>query len=102
MPTLFVSRHGGAIDWASRKGIDAERVAHLDVGKIAHGDVVLGTLPIHLAADVNARGARYFHLEIDVPAELRGKDLSADDMERLGAKLTEFHVVKVDDAGGRT
>lgn len=102
MPTYFVSRHGGAIDWASRHGVMAERVAHLDIGKIANGDIVLGTLPIQLAAEVNARGARYFHLEIDVPADLRGKDLSADDMERLGAKLTEFRIERVDaNRGGK-
>ncbi|MBD1206743.1 MAG: CRISPR-associated protein Csx16 [Rhodobacteraceae bacterium] len=96
MTALFVTRHPGAVEWVARRGIGARMVSHLDPGLVRAGDIVMGTLPIHLAAAVCARRARYLHLEIDLPAEARGRDLTADEMERFGARLTEFRVERVD------
>ena len=95
MAAYFVTRHPGARDWAARRGIAAERVDHLDIARIRPGDSVMGTLPVHLAAAVNAAGARYLHLELDIPASHRGADLSADDMDRFGARLMEYRVTPV-------
>lgn len=95
MATYFVSRHAGAVDWARRRGIEAELIPHLDPAQIKEGDTVLGTLPIQIVADINERGARYLHLEIALPAEMRGVALSADDMEDLGATLTEYEARRV-------
>jgi len=86
----FVTRHAGTREWAARQGYDAQIVAHVDPETIRPGDVVLGTLPAHLAAEICTRGGRYFHLALDLPAEMRGRDLSADDMKRLGARLIEI------------
>lgn len=90
MTTYFVSRHPGALDWAARQALAATPIAHLNLNIIKAGDVVIGTLPIQHVAAVNKRGARYFHLEMDIPADQRGANLSADDMERFGAKLVEY------------
>lgn len=51
------------------------------------GDNILGTLPINLVAEVNARGGHYFHLTLELPADARGKELTADDMRHYGARL---------------
>lgn len=56
-------------------------------------DTVLGVLPIHLAASVCERGARYGHLEMSVPANRRGTELSADELDSFGAKIVFFTVV---------
>ena len=69
-------------------------VPHLDPSTVAPGDVVMGTLPVHLAAEICDRGARYLHLTLDLPPQARGRDLSADEMERFGARLTEYLVTK--------
>jgi len=93
MTTFFVTRHPGAIAWAARQGIAVDRqVAHLDPADIQPGDTVIGTLPVNLAAQVCARGARFFNLSLDVPAEARGRELSADDLERFGARLEAYDV----------
>ncbi|GIX15053.1 MAG: hypothetical protein KatS3mg118_3012 [Paracoccaceae bacterium] len=89
---LFVSRHPGAVEWARRQGIVAEAVHHLDPSAIRPGDTVIGTLPVHLAAEVCARGGRYLHLVLDLPPEARGRDLSAEEMDRHGARLQECQV----------
>lgn len=73
MTVWFVSRHQGAIDWAVREsGFAIDRFEpHLNTDEVADGDVVLGTLPLHLAADVCAKGAVFYFLQL--PQELSGR-----------------------------
>jgi len=97
MVTYFVSRHPGAVEWAARRGINAEPVKHLDPEQINGGDTVIGTLPVHLVAQINARGGRYLHLELSIPEDMRGEELSADQMEEYGATLQEFSAEPVSD-----
>lgn len=96
MASYFVTRHPGAVEWARRGGVDAVMVRHLDPHEVGPGDVVLGSLPVHLVAAINARCARYLHLELDTSEEDRGKELSADDLKRLGARLVEYRAERVD------
>jgi CRISPR-associated protein Csx16 len=95
MTTYFVTRHAGAIEWSRRRGIAAIIVEHLDPQLIQPGDLVLGSLPTHIVAALNVKGVRFKHLAYDTPPDLRGKELTADDLERLGAKLVEYRVEKV-------
>ncbi len=96
MTTFFISRHPGALDWAAGEGIAVDRViAHLDPETIQPGDVVIGTLPIHLAARVCERGGRYLHLSLELPPEQRGRELSAADLRRFGARLEEYRVIPI-------
>ncbi len=96
MTTFFVSRHPGALDWAAGEGIDVDAViVHLDPETIQSGDVVVGTLPIHLAARVCERGGRYLHLSLEIPPDWRGRELSAADLRRRGARLEEYRVIAV-------
>mgnify|MGYP000935171093 CR=1 FL=1 len=53
---------------------------------------MLGTLPLHLAAAVCARGCRYLALVVDLPAEARGRELSAAELDAYGARLEAFVV----------
>lgn len=100
MATWFVSRHPGAVEWARRRGLWVDRqVSHLDPGAVNAGDTVIGTLPVHLAAEVCGRGARYLHLVLVVPPKARGRELDADEMERFGARLEAYRVIREDDAG---
>lgn len=96
MTTYFISRHAGAVDWAEAQGFHVDqRLAHFDVTVIQPNDRVIGTLPINLVADVNARGGHYFHLTLELPAEARGKELSAEDMQRYGARLEAYAAQKL-------
>lgn len=103
MTTYFVTRHSGALEWAARQGLSVDRIVeHLDPVTIQPGDRVVGTLPVNLAAEVCARGAAYWHLTLDVPPELRGKELTADMMQALGARIEEYRVEKVASPTGPT
>lgn len=91
MTTYFISRHPGAVAWAESEGFHVdERLAHFDAGMVKAGDQVLGTLPINLVAEVNELGGSYFHLALALPVEMRGKELSAEDMRAYGARLEKY------------
>lgn len=93
MTTWFVSRHPGALHWMQQHGPAFDRhVPHLDPAQVQPGDAVIGTLPVNLAAQVCARGAAYWHLALDMPANKRGQELSAHDLLALGATLQRFYI----------
>ena len=98
MTTTLVTRHFGAIEWAARQGLHIDqKISHLDPAAIQPGDVVIGTLPVNLAAQVCERGGRYYNLSLDLPPEARGRELSADDLESYGARLEEYCVAHCPD-----
>ena len=69
---------------------DAVHVTHLEAERVQSGDIVLGTLPVSMIAEICAKGARYFHLTLTTPPDMRGKELSAAQMEAYGAELSEY------------
>lgn len=77
----------------------SRQIAHLDLAEISPGDTVAGTLPVHLAAGICARGVQYLHLCLEIPEHLRGRELAADDLERFGARLEPFLVERAADNG---
>jgi len=98
MAKLYVlTRHGGLVDWLQAKGYidDAQVVAHADdafLESLQTGDVVIGVAPPHLIAAINQQGARFIAVEMRIPHELRGRELSAEDMDKCGAQLREVSV----------
>lgn len=93
MTTYFITRHPGARDWAAAEGLRVDRVIdHLEPASLTTGDIVIGSLPVNLAAEVCARGGAYLHLSIDLPAELRGRELTAEQMRACGARLERYMV----------
>ena len=93
MTTWFVSRHPGALQWMQQHGPAFDcHVPLLDPPDVQRGDTVIGTLPVHLAAQVCARGAAYLHLVLAAPQEVRGRELSAQELLSLGATLQPFDI----------
>jgi len=75
---LVVTRHQGLVDLARRMGLATDGcpvLAHASADDV-RGKVVLGVLPLHLAAEAKA----VVSIDLDLPLDLRGKDLSADEM----------------------
>ena len=84
---VIISRHRGAIDWLAQQGITGTVVAHATKDDVLGKDVV-GNLPLDLAALANTVTS----ILMTVPADMRGKDLTADDMVKMGARLQMFKV----------
>lgn len=100
MNTYIITRHVGAVEWMRRHHPDLMRGAteimpHADrafFDKLEPGDVVVGVLPLPLIAEVCKKGAAFYALNISLPQSMRGMELSADDMERLGASIRRYEV----------
>ncbi|HEY9134679.1 MAG TPA: CRISPR-associated protein Csx16 [Pseudomonadales bacterium] len=91
MAIWLVSRHSGATAWIEQQGIAIDhKISHLDADAVQSGDTVVGTLPIHLVAALNARGIYYVHLELNIPAHLRGQELTLEQMTDVGVSLVPY------------
>lgn len=95
MTTLFVSRHQGAIEWIKQQSIQVDAfIEHLNVDNIQADDVVIGTLPIYLAAEVCQKGAKFYFLSVNVAREQRGTELTCEQLEKQGCSLQQFYIEK--------
>ena len=93
----LVSRHPGAIEWikSQESSIDHE-VTHLSVESYPKsGDIVIGSLPVHIIAKLNQQGIRFFHVQVNIPSELRGQELTKEQLESLDGSLQEYQVSAV-------
>ena len=96
MTIWFVSRHEGAIAWAKRQNLPVDRwVTHLDARQVTAGDMVIGTLPVHIAADICSRGAGFFFLELHLELNQRGMELTESDMLKVNCFVREYFVRSV-------
>ena len=89
--TVIVSRHAGAIEWLRRQGI-AGTVIEQAIPEDVRGRVVIGNLPMHLAAEAHQVGS------IDLPGlarEQRGRDLTPEEMDAAGACIRWYVVAAV-------
>lgn len=59
------------------------------------GDVVIGTLPIHLAAEVCQKGAKFYFLSINVTPEQRGTELTCKQLTEQQCSIQPFMVEKL-------
>lgn len=97
MATYFITRHSGAVEWAKSEGFDVTNlVSHADesfFSSLKAGDKVIGILPVSLAFRVCSAGCEFYDLSLpQLPAELRGKELTAQQMRECGATVTRYYV----------
>lgn len=91
----LVTRHPGTKQWAKDSGLAFDRhVEHLDVDDVQEGDIVMGSLPINLAAAVCGRGGRYFHVTLALSRDERGTELPASTLFERAITLEEYVVVR--------
>lgn len=96
MTTYLITRHPGAIEWFKQQGIAFDQhFTHLqNINQLQVGDTVIGTLPINLVHQLNQLGVSYLHLSLQIPASLRGQELSAEQLQQCQAQVEEFWVSK--------
>lgn len=97
MTTYLITRHPGALHWARQKKLHFDvHTEHLEsFDGLGAGDVVIGTLPINMVYELNRRQIRYVHLSLQIPRELRGIELNADQLHQCNAELQEFRVERI-------
>ncbi|HDR0612024.1 CRISPR-associated protein Csx16 [Pasteurella multocida] len=96
MAVWFVSRHQGAIDWIKTQNIHIDHwVSHLEIDRIQANDIVIGTLPLHMVAQICEKGARFYFLSINLQENLRGQELTASQLAVQQCELQPFFVKKL-------
>jgi CRISPR-associated protein Csx16 len=96
----LVSRHPGAVAWMRPRVPDqpVQVLSHLAADfRPAAGDRVYGVLPLAWVERIHRDGAQAWLLEIDLPAQWRGRELSAAQLDALQARLVRYavHAVEV-------
>lgn len=96
MTTYFITRHPGALAWAESIGLNYDQhIEHLIIPQnLNASDIVIGTLPINMVCALNQKEVRYIHLSLDIPPNLRGKELDLEQLKACNATLEEYYVVK--------
>lgn len=96
MTVTFISRHPATIKWAKSKNIAIDQwKSHLhSISEFNEGDTVIGTLPIQLVFELNARGVEYIHFSLSIPEHLRGAELTAAQLEQCLPNLQSYSVIK--------
>lgn len=92
---LVVTRHQGMVDYARKIGLigdDAIVVAHATKDVVAGKDVI-GVLPHSLSVLCRS----FTEIPLDLPAELRGKELSVEDMEKYAGAPVTYRVSSFED-----
>lgn len=93
MSLILVSRHSAASEWLCQQGLTVEQhVPELAQAMYTKGDLVVGSLPAHLAAEVCECGGEYWHLALNTPLGKRGAELTVDDMNECHARLIRLDV----------
>ena len=93
MATLFISRHVGAMDWLKNQGISIDRTFSIFTESLVNeGDTVIGAFDIATALKVIEQGANYVHLKLDVPEELKGKELTEEEIVSCDAQLLKLDI----------
>lgn len=99
MTSYLVTRHEGTRQWVQAMAAEdrlpfrIDRVLeHLDPAQLHKGDVVVGTLPVHVAAALHGKGVTFWSLDLDVPPHERGKELNEQQIAGYGGRFTRYEV----------
>lgn len=93
---LIVSRHKATVQLLAsllkRHGIPYDVADHIDDPQVLKNyDIVLGNLPIIMFEKVQI--PYYIQVSLDIPKELRGKELSADELKKYVRFVVFEHVM---------
>lgn len=89
---LVVTRHNGLLQFLSEEGHTWAQVAtHIADPSQLDGLHVLGVLPVNLAA----RCASFTELVLELPAEMRGRELTAEETRQFSRGLRTFTVHQI-------
>ncbi len=93
---VIVSRHPATINYLKTVFPVAKVVSHVSsLDEIPTGALVIGNLPIHLIDKlINERGCRFVLVSLDIPQELRGKELNEQELKKY-MRLFEISELKL-------
>ena len=89
MEIIIITRHQGMVNYLAAQGITGQVIAHVSAPDQVRGAHVYGAIPLHLAA--LAASVTVVDMPT-LPAEMRGQDLTAEQMTQYGATMSTYCV----------
>jgi len=93
MKKVIVTRHSGLIEYLLKMDLMSPEdtvVAHATVEDVKDRDVI-GVLPLSLAVHANS----ITEVPLNIPAELRGKELSFEQVQRFAGNPVTYRVKEI-------
>jgi putative CRISPR-associated protein (TIGR02620 family) len=59
--------------------------------------IVIGNLPVNIISDICKINAHYMHIDLTIPRENRGKELTIEELKQFQLNLQPYYVIKSDD-----
>lgn len=88
--TIIVTRHSGLVDWLAQHGITGKVIAQATPDDV-RGKYVIGVLPLSLASLAD----KITTVDYNCPFDLRGVDLTPQQLDDFGAKMNTYIVSKL-------
>ncbi|MDW8345353.1 MAG: CRISPR-associated protein Csx16 [Bacteroidia bacterium] len=91
---IVVTRHRGLIDYLRQQGFDVDGaivIDHVTDPNILVGRHVVGVLPMHLASLCTSITV----VDLNLPQDLRGADLSADQVAQYATGISTYRVIRL-------
>lgn len=88
---VLVTRHEALVEYFKELGVKFDKVISHATEEDVRGNDVYGVLPLHLASLANTVTT----VDMDLPAEMRGKELSLTDIETYFTGMSTYQVKKI-------
>ena len=92
MEKIIVTRHPALVGFLKELGVEGQVVSHADEETV-RGKHVYGVLPMRLAC----LAGKFTEVSLIVPPELRGKELTLEEIKGLNPILTTYKVVRIEE-----
>ncbi len=92
MRPIVITRHAALVAYLRERGIvdaDVDVVPHCDDPEMLRGRVVIGPIPMHLAAIARS----VVHVPMGIPPELRGVELTLEQVRQYAGPPEEYAVL---------
>lgn len=88
---VLVTRHEALVEYFKELGIKFDKVISHATEEDVCGNDVYGVLPLRLASFTNTVTS----IDMNIPAEMRGKELSLTDIETYFTGMSTYQVKKI-------
>ena len=88
---ILITRHEALVEFLQNQGLEFDMVVSHADAETVKGKDVYGVLPLYLAALANTITS----VDMNLPAEMRGKELSLEDVERYFVGFATYKVSKI-------
>ena len=96
MKVVIVSRHEATVNYLKKRFPNADVISHMSDPSEYRNCLIIGNLPINVIDTLLKNGNRFVMVSLDIPKELRGKELGEEELKRY-AKFYEVRKLELEE-----